>query len=177
MTSQQQHNNAMRNQLRSLILLALAAGAACSGGGPGSIAAIRVDDDFGVLNAAKIELVAEGGIAALLITDVARHDDRFYLHTMRHLCSQTCAAPLDSATGTLSAPAADSLFTLVWAQSPFSLKDDYGTMNGAADMMTYTLRMTFDGTTKTVRADDGTMPPQMRQIVDALRGTISAARK
>ena len=176
MTSQQQHNNAMRNQLRSLILIALAAGAACSGGGPGSIAAIRVDD-FGALNDAKIELVAEGGIAALLITDAVRHDDRFYLHTMRHLCTQTCAAPLDSATGTLSASAADSLFNLVWAQSPFSLKDDYGTMNGAADMMTYRLRMTFDGTTKTVRADDGTMPPQMRQIVDALRGTISAARK
>jgi len=166
----------MRNQLRSLILLTLTAGAACGGGGAGSIAAIRVDD-FGALNDAKIELVAEGGIAALLITDVARHDDRFYLHTMRHLCTQTCAAPLDSATGTLSASAADSLFSLVWAQSPFSLKDDYGTMNGAADMMTYTLRMTFDGTTKTVRADDGTMPPQMRQIVDAVRGTISAARK
>lgn len=166
----------MKNQLRFLIVIALAAGAACGRGGPGSIAAIRVDD-FGVLNAAKIELVAEGGIAALLINETVRHDDRFYLQTTRHLCGPTCPAALDSASGTLSAPAADSLFSLVWAQSPFSLKDDYGTMNGAADMMTYTLRMTFDGTTKTVRADDGTMPPQMRQIVDALRGTISVARK
>jgi hypothetical protein len=166
----------MKNQLRSLIVLALAAGAACGRHDPSSIAAIRVDD-FGALNDAKIELVAEGGIAALLINEAARHDDRFYLRTMRHLCGPTCPPALDSTSGTLSASAADSLFSIVRAQSPFSLKDDYGTTGGAADMMIYTLRMTFDGTAKTVRADDGSMPPQMRQIVDALRGTISAARK
>jgi hypothetical protein len=164
----------MRNQLRSLILLAVVA--ACARRDPTSSPAVRVDD-FGFLNAAKIELVEEGGIAALLIDRVVRHDDRFFLYTQRHLCGQTCAAPMDSVTGTLSPAASDSLFTLVWAQQPFNLKDDYGTTHGAADMMEYTLRMTFDGTTKTVRADDGTMPPQMRQILDALRGTISAARK
>jgi hypothetical protein len=164
----------MRDQLRSLILLAVVA--ACARRDPTSSPAVRVDD-FGVLNAAKIELVEEGGIAALLIDRVVRHDDRFFLYTQRHICGQTCPAPMDSVTGTLSPAAADSLFTLVWAQQPFSLKDDYGTTHGAADMMEYTLRMTFDGTTKTVRADDGTMPPPMRQILDALRGTISAARK
>ncbi len=166
----------MRNQLRSLILFTLAITAACGRHDPASVTVGRVDD-FGVFNAAKIELVAEGGIAALQINHLVRHDDRFFLYTNRHLCSQTCPAPLDSATGTLSASAADSLFGLVWAQSPFNLKDDYGNSAGAADEMLYTLRMTFDGTTKTIRADDGTMPPQMRQIVDALRGTISAARK
>jgi Emfourin len=164
----------MRNQLRSLILLAVVA--ACARRDPTSSPAVRVDD-FGVLNAAKIELVEEGGIAALSIDRVVRHDDRFFLYTQRHLCGQTCAAPMDSVTGTLSPAASDSLFTLVWAQQPFNLKDDYGTTHDAADMMEYTLRMTFDGTTKTVRADDGTMPPQMRQILDVLRGTISAARK
>jgi hypothetical protein len=164
----------MRDQLRSLIVLAFVA--ACARRDPTSSPAVRVDD-FGVLNAAKIELVEEGGIAALMIDRVVRHDDRFFLYTQRHLCGQTCAAPMDSVTGTLSPAMSDSLFTLVWAQQPFSLKDDYGTTHGAADMMEYTLRMTFDGTTKTVSADDGTMPPQMRQILDALRGTISAARK
>jgi hypothetical protein len=164
----------MRHHFRSLILLVVVA--ACARRDPTSSPAVRVDD-FGVLNAAKIELVEEGGIAALSIDRVVRHDDRFFLYTQRHLCGQTCPPPLDSITGTLSPAVADSLFTLVWAQQPFSLKDDYGTTHGAADMMEYTLRMTFDGTTKTVRADDGTMPPPMRQILDALRGTISAARK
>jgi hypothetical protein len=164
----------MRYQLRSLILLPVIA--ACTHRDPTSSLAPRTDD-FGVLNAAKIELVEEGGFAALLTDQIVRHDDRFFLFTRRQICGQVCAAPLDSATGTLSAPAADSLFSVVWAQSPFALKDDYGTTVGGADMVTYTVRMTFDGTTKTVRADDGTMPPQMRQIVDVIHGTISAARK
>jgi hypothetical protein len=169
-----QQGNAMRHQLRSLILLSAIAG--CAHHDPSTSPAIRIDD-FVVLNAAKIELVDEGGIAALMTDRVVRHDDRFFLHTQRHLCGQTCPPPLDSITGTLSPAAADSLFTLVWAQQPFRLEDDYGTSHGAADMMEYTLRMTFDGMTKTIHADDGTMPPQMRQILDVLRGTISAARK
>jgi hypothetical protein len=31
--------------------------------------------------------------------------------------------------------------------------------------------------TKVVRADDGTMPPEMRRIVDALHASISGARQ
>ena len=163
----------MRNQIRSLIVLAFVA--ACTHRDPTSSAAAR-NDDVGVLNAAKIELVEEGGLAAVVTDRLVRHDDRFFLYTRRQICGQTCGAPLDSITGTLSPSATDSLFTVVWAQSPFSLKDDYGITIGGADMITYTLRMTFSGTTKTVRADDGTMPPTMRQIVGVLRGTIAAAR-
>jgi len=163
----------MRTQIRSLLLLSIVAG--CTHHDPSTSPSVRTDD-FGVLNAAKVELIEEGGIAAILTDRVARHDDRFFLYTRRQICSQGCAAPSDSVTGTLSPAATDSLFTVVWSQSPFTLKDDYGTTNGAADMIAYTLRMTFDGTTKTIRADDGTMPPPMRQIVDVIRGTISAAR-
>ena len=36
--------------------------------------------------------------------------------------------------------------------------------------------ITFDGVTKTVRADDGTMPDAMRQIVVVLGATIDSAR-
>ena len=56
------------------------------------------------------------------------------------------------------------------------LRDDYGTTKGAADMFEYTLRVTFEGVTKTARADDGTMPAEMRQIVAILGGTIDSAR-
>lgn len=173
MTSPQQANG-MRNQLRSLILLFVVAG--CTHHDPTSSVAIR-NDDFGVFNAAKMELVEEGGLAAVVTDRLVRHDDRFFLYTRRQICGQTCGAPLDSITGTLSPAATDSLFSVVWAQSPFNLKADYGITIGGADMVTYTLRMTFDGTTKTVRADDGTMPPPMRQIVGVIRATISAARQ
>jgi hypothetical protein len=168
-----QQANGMRTQIRSLLLLSIVAG--CTHRDPSTSPSVRTDD-VGVLNAAKIELVEEGGIAAILTDRVVRHDDRFFLYTRRQICGQGCAAPSDSVTGTLSPAATDSLFTVVVSQSPFTLKDDYGTTHGAADMIEYTLRMTFDGTTKTIRADDETMPPPMRQIVDAIRGTISAAR-
>jgi hypothetical protein len=104
------------------------------------------------------------------------HDGRTYAYSQRHICSGKCGAPLDTAAGTLTAAAADSLFSLVWAESPYSLRDDYGTTANAADMMTYTLSVTFDGSTKQHRADDGTMPDAMRRIVDATRGIVAAAR-
>ena len=134
-------------------------------------------DSFGTLNGARIELTAEGGIAALTTTRRVTHDDRSFVFSMRHICGPaTCPAPMDSASGVLSAVAADSLFGVVWSLGPMQLHDDYGTTNGAADMLEYTLRVTFDGATKTVRADDGTMPPPMRQIVAILAGTIDTAR-
>jgi|SRR5215213_10274581 len=163
----------MRRQLVSIFLLSTAI-AACAGRNP--TAAELATDGFGNLSAAKIELVEEGGIAALLTNNVVRHDDRAFVYTRRHICNNGCA-PLDSAAGTLSPSATDSLFSIAWSQGPFALKDDYGPTKGGADMITYTLHMTFDGKTKTVRADDGTMPEQMRQIVSAIHGTISAARR
>jgi hypothetical protein len=74
--------------------------------------------------------------------------------------------------------ASDALFNLVFAQLPFDLKNDYGTSRGAADMMEYTIRITIGGDAiKTIRADDGTMPEQLRRIVSAVQSTVSAARK
>lgn len=133
-------------------------------------------DAFGTLNGARIELTAQGGIAVLTITRRVTHDDRMYAFSMRQVCGATCAAPMDSASGVLSAAAADSLFSVVWALAPMQLRDDYGTTAGSADMFEYTLRVTFDGTTKTVRADDGTMPSAMRQMLAILGGTIDTAR-
>jgi hypothetical protein len=57
------------------------------------------------------------------------------------------------------------------------LKDNYGRTVGGADMFTYTLRVQIGDRTKTVIADDGTMPEQMRRISEALRATIAAARR
>jgi hypothetical protein len=133
-------------------------------------------DDATALDGAKVEVLAEGGIAALSINQVVRHDDRSFLYTQRHLCNNGCAA-MDSASGSLSSAATDSLFTLVVSQAPLSLKDDYGDTRGAADMMIYTVRVTVGGSTKSIHADDGTMPEPLRRIVTAVRETISAGRK
>lgn len=158
------------------VALAAIALAACTHRDPTSTMPGVRNADFGTLNGAKLELLAVGGIAGVQVKYSVDHDTRAYAYSQRHICSDNCGAPLDSATGTLSAAAADSLFSIVWAQSPYSLRDDYGTTPNAADMMSYTLTVTFDGSTKRIRADDGTMPDPMRAIADATRGTISAAR-
>jgi hypothetical protein len=125
----------------------------------------------------KVEVVAEGGIAALDIRYSVSQEDRFFVYTQRHLCNNNCAAS-DSTSGSLSAAANDALFKTVFAQSPFDFKDDYGTSRGAADMMEYTIRITIGGDAiKTIRADDGTMPEPLRRIVSAVLETVSAARK
>jgi hypothetical protein len=134
-------------------------------------------DNVGSFNNASVSITAEGGIAALRIMHSVSHDDRAFTYSQRHLCTQTCGAPMDSASGTLTPAMTDSLFNIVLAQSPFSLKDDYGITGQAADMMVYAMTVRADGRTKTIRADDGTMPPPMRQIVSSVRDVIAAARK
>lgn len=124
---------------------------------------------------ATIEISAEGGIAALSVNHLVRHDDRSYAYTQRHICNATCPA-LDSVAGTLSAAVVDSLFKAA-LPAAFALKDDYGITRNAADMMSYVVRVTSGGSTKTIKADDGSMPPALQQIVTGVRQTIDAARK
>ena len=150
--------------------------AACARRDPTAPGAARIDN-VSSMNGGRLELVEEGGIAAFLTTQTVRHDDRAFTFVRRHICSTNCPAPLDSASGSLSVAASDSLFSIVSSAQPGTLKDDYGTTAGGADMITYTLRVTFDNATKSVRADDGTMPSAMRKIVDAIHGTVAAARK
>jgi len=95
----------------------------------------------------------------------------------RHICAQNCGAPMDSSSGVMSAAASDSLFNIVLEQARVLDKTDYGVTKGGADMMSYTLRITSNGTTRTVTADDGTMPDSMRRIVDVVRTSIAAARR
>src|SRR5262245_50999961 len=116
---------------KSTILFALLAAsiAACSKNSPTDATQLR--DAAG--SGSKIEITAEGGIAALDIRHVVRQDDHFFVYTQRHLCNNGCAAS-DSTSGSLSAAASDAFFKTVFAQSPFDFKDDYGTSRGAADM-------------------------------------------
>lgn len=163
--------------IRSIgIALASVALAACTHRDPTSAVPGVRNADFGTLNAARIHLVVQGGIAALQLEYSVDHDTRAYAYSQRHICADKCGAPIDSASGTLTAAVADSLFNLVWAESPYRLRGDYGTTPNAADMMTYSVTVTFEGNTKKITADDGTMPDPMRRIVQATTGIVAAAR-
>jgi hypothetical protein len=126
---------------------------------------------------AKIEVVQEGGFAGLAIRRAVTHDDRIYVTSTRRLCTANCGAPTDSASGMLTVGATDSLFTAIVAQDPFSLKDNYGVTQRGADMFTYTVRVTANGKSKSVRFDDGSMPEPMQKILLALQTTLFAARR
>ncbi len=55
---------------------------------------------------------------------------------------------------------------------------DLGATKNAADMITYVLRVGVNGDARVdVRADDGTMPPAMYRIIQAIHATVAAARK
>jgi hypothetical protein len=162
---------------RSLALIAFIAItstiAACASTSATESAQPRLDQASS--SGAKIEILAEGGFAALSVVHVVRYDDRFFLFTQRRLCNTTCPA-LDSASGALSAATTDSLFKII-APASLALKNDYGVTRGGADMMSYTVRVTTSGSTKTITADDGTMPPELRQIVTSVRQSVDAARR
>lgn len=157
---------------RTLALTAAVAVVACSSSGEASDPAVSF---FRTSNGATVEVTALGGIAGAREHQLVRRDDRTYATSLRY--GSGSGSALDTASGTLSAAAADSLFDIIFEQSPFSLQDDYGDTHGAADAMIYTLVVTADGRTKAIHADDVTMPPQMRRIVESVRGTISAARR
>ncbi|HEX7019812.1 MAG TPA: protealysin inhibitor emfourin [Gemmatimonadaceae bacterium] len=162
----------MRNALIVIAIVTVAG--ACSRLDPVTGSAMH---DFGALNGARVELTAEGGIGGVAETHVITHDGRGFVYVLRQICGAACNAPIDSVSGALTPAAADSVFNVVYEQNAFALRDDYGVTKGAADMFAWTLRVTMEGRTKTVHADDGTMPPQMRTIVAAVRGTVFAARR
>jgi hypothetical protein len=164
----------MRNRLFPAAALSLSI-IACSG----QLSSTEIVNDDGLRNftGARVQLTEEGGIAAFFTAHLVRHDDRYFSVVRRRIClPPNCGAPLDTAAGTLSPAATDSLFNIVLAQAS-SLETDYGVTPNGADMITYTLQITKGSTAKTIRADDGTMPPPMRRIVEAVHGIVSAARQ
>lgn len=156
----------------SIVSVLLALTAACASTGP----TIDGNVDADSFNGAKVEIAAEGGFAALSVMHRVEHDTRAFAYTQGRLCGTTCGAPSDSASGTLSPATTDSLFGIVLRNARLLTQDDYGITKNGADMMSYTIRLTSDGRVRTIRADDGTLPEAGRQILTAVRETISAAR-
>jgi hypothetical protein len=133
--------------------------------------------DRGAVARSSIQLISSGGIAVLYTLQVVHGSGPDFLTVNRTGCSiEGCQVLLDSASGVLSLDSAQALFAAVSAESPFTLADDYGVTTNGADMKSYVLTVTLDGRTKSIRADDGTMPPPMRRITDILRAAIAAGR-
>ncbi|HEY4132937.1 MAG TPA: hypothetical protein VGM50_20145 [Gemmatimonadaceae bacterium] len=157
---------------RAIAVIALGFAASCATNNPTR----GGDADSGSHSGAKVEIVAEGGIAALLVTHRVDHDTRAFAYTQGRLCGASCPAPTDSASGMFSPSTTDSLFNVVVKDAGALSRDDYGITRNGADMMSYTIRITTAGRVRTIHADDGTLPDAARQIIATVRETISAAR-
>jgi hypothetical protein len=161
----------------AIIAAAICTATACSRNDP-ALAPAGTAANAARFLAAEIQVDGTGGIAALSTHTLLRHDSGSFVFVRRAICAgANCAAPLDSASGTLGGAATDSLFAQIERSALFDLADDYGATVGGADMVSYTVRVQLGGRTKTIRADDGTMPEALRRVDDAIREAISVARR
>jgi len=156
--------------LLSLIVATVALG--CASTAP----TLDGNSDMGNFAGAKVEITAEGGIAALSVMHRVDHDTRRFAYSQRRICGTTCSAPTDTTDGTLAPATSDSLFNVVLQDARSLTRDDYGVTRNGADMMSYTIRLTAEGRTRTIRGDDGSLPEPAHRILTAVRQAISAAR-
>jgi hypothetical protein len=127
----------------------------------------------------SVEVHETGGIGGFVTDYAVRKETGAFFFTRRHACTTaTCPPALDSARGTLSASATAALFATVVADSAGLSAADFGSTHSAADMIDYVVRVrSFGELVIDARGDDGTMPPPMRRIVQAVHAAISDARK
>ena len=125
----------------------------------------------------RIAMEREGGIGTLWIRESVDGATGRWMATTHRICSvPQCQAASDSASGTFDPATVDALMEVVDAARLWTLHDDYGRTEQAADMMTHTLSVRFDGRDKAVRGDDGTFLAPARQVAEALHEAIGKAR-
>ena len=131
-----------------------------------------------VQSAPSIEVLADGGIAALHILNRVDSTSAEARYSMGPICGSTgTCQPRDTLTGTLTRAQVDALFARTLEPEFRALRADYGTTTQGADMMGYTVIIHANDRTRTIRADDGTMPSLLAQWVNDVRGAVADAVK
>ena len=123
-----------------------------------------------------ITIHATGGIAGMeIVRGVARDGPLFSTFT-RRLCSGTrCTPATDSAAGALQPARAASVWSEIEAARTDTMRADYGIGRGA-DQMFYEIRIALPSGERVLRADDFSMPPALRKIVERVDAAIREQR-
>ncbi len=130
------------------------------------------------LSAAGIEVVATGGIAALELhatIDSATGESSL---TTTSLCAAgtTCPDVVPPSYRTLDRTEVDALFGRTRTPAFLALHADYGITPNGADMRTYVVTIRRDGTARTLRGDDGSLPALLAafagDVLTAPRGAV-----
>ena len=122
----------------------------------------------------RLAVTRSGGFAGTATTATIDGDTR------RYTLSASRPPGADSATGELPASVVRELARLVVDTLP-GMRADYGTTPGAADMYEYLVEATWGSESRgldahTVRADDGTAPDALKEIIRRVFQTIDRAR-
>jgi hypothetical protein len=128
-------------------------------------------------NPAALDVEATGGIAALRQHTHVDSATGHFSYTVARLCPPQETCPLvHSQEGVLTREAVDALFRRVMQPDFRQLRKDYGTTEYGADMMGYVVTIHANGLTRSISADDGTMPTILAQFIHDVSGVVLAAR-
>lgn len=120
-----------------------------------------------------IRVEALGGIAALHAVAEIDSAAAQGAWSMGPICGagQPCM-PRDTLEGPIARGAIDALFVRTYAPEFRALRADYGWSTQGADLRGYVVTIRANGRTRTLRADDGTMPTLMAQFVNDVTGAV-----
>lgn len=155
--------------LPSLVLLAVTAGC-------GSTTAVETPqpDSFSI---AGIDVRATGGIAVLDLHATIDSTTGAAVLTIRPLCAPTseCQDLVPPAQRILDRATVDAFFARTGTPEFSALHPDYGTTSNGADMRSYVITIRKGGVVRTLRGDDGSLPPLLAafvsDVLNAPRGT------
>jgi hypothetical protein len=163
-------SKAVRGFLACVALFLVAAAPAC-----GTITAAD-GEVLDVDSPPSIEVIADGGIAALHIVNRVDSATAQVQYSVGPMCPETGSCqPRDTLTGQLTREQVDALYLRAVDPEFRALRADYGTTTQGADMMGYTVIIRGNDRTRTLRADDGTMPSLLAQWVNDVRSAVVEA--
>lgn len=143
----------------SLVLLAVPAGC-------GSTTALKTPQPDS-LPVAGIDVRATGGIAALDLHATIDSTTGEAVLTTRPLCAPTseCQDLVPPAQRILDRTTVDAFFARMATPEFSALHPDYGTTPNGADMRSYVITIRKGGVVRTLRGDDGSLPPLLAAFV------------
>jgi len=164
-------NHTCRNSGRLLVSVGALAAWVAAASACGTL--LPIEGEVADPASAAIDVVATGGIAALVITTHVDSASGAFTYTMGPICQagSTCQVNYHR-EGTLSRASVDELFLRTRQPDFRALRADYGATRNAADMMEHRVIIRTGGLRRSIVADDGTMPTLMAQFVHDIAALV-----
>jgi hypothetical protein len=121
-----------------------------------------------------LRVEAVGGIAGMRIVSGIDSASRSAFWVNGPLCAPPgSCAPTDSLSGAVAAGVIDGLYARTSLPEFRALRADYGQTPNSADMFGYVVTIRGNGRTRTLQADDGSMPALLAQFVHDVSDAVT----